>query len=82
MLDGVSYQKIDDEGLWYSRKRKEDVLNVDTIIICAGQEPLRELNVTVQDSGARVHLIGGALEARELDAKRAINQGSRLAAKL
>ena len=54
-------------------------MNVDTIIVCAGQEPLRELNVTVQGGGAQVHLIGGALEARELDAKRAIEAGARLA---
>ena len=56
--------------------------DVDTIVLCAGQEPLRELQAPLEAAGARVHLIGGADVAAELDAKRAIDQGSRLAASL
>jgi 2,4-dienoyl-CoA reductase (NADPH2) len=52
------------------------------VVICAGQEPLRELEAPLQAAGASVHLIGGADVAAELDAKRAIDQGSRLAARL
>jgi 2,4-dienoyl-CoA reductase (NADPH2) len=55
---------------------------VDTVIVCAGQEPLRELQEPLKAAGLRVHLIGGADVAAELDAKRAIDQGSRLAASL
>jgi len=55
---------------------------VDNVIICAGQEPLRELQQGLLDAGCRVHLIGGADVAAELDAKRAINQGTRLAAEI
>jgi 2,4-dienoyl-CoA reductase (NADPH2) len=58
------------------------VLPVDTIVVCAGQEPLRELQSGLEAAGMKVHLIGGADVAAELDAKRAINQGSRLAAEL
>ena len=57
-------------------------LNVDTIIICAGQDPFRELQGGLEAEGENVHLIGGADVAAELDAKRAINQGARLAAEL
>jgi 2,4-dienoyl-CoA reductase (NADPH2) len=56
------------------------VLAVDQVVVCAGQEPLRELAPELQAAGARVHLIGGADVAAELDAKRAIDQGTRLAA--
>ena len=55
---------------------------VDTVIVCAGQDPLRELQADLEAAGQKVHLIGGADVAAELDAKRAINQGSRLAAAL
>ncbi|MCY1432710.1 2,4-dienoyl-CoA reductase [compost metagenome] len=58
------------------------MLPVDTVIVCAGQDPLRELHQGLVDAGQSVHLIGGADVAAELDAKRAINQGSRLAAEL
>ncbi|HBX56731.1 MAG TPA: hypothetical protein DEH10_15300, partial [Pseudomonas sp.] len=58
------------------------VLPVDTVIVCAGQDPLRELQEGLENAGQSVHLIGGADVAAELDAKRAINQGSRLAAEL
>ena len=55
---------------------------MDTVIVCAGQDPLRELQEGLEAAGQKVHLIGGADVAAELDAKRAINQGSRLAAEL
>jgi 2,4-dienoyl-CoA reductase (NADPH2) len=86
MVPGVSYRKIDDEGLHIrvtpkgSAQGEDRVLPVDTIVICAGQEPLRELQAGLEASGVSVHLIGGADVAAELDAKRAIDQGSRLAA--
>jgi 2,4-dienoyl-CoA reductase (NADPH2) len=56
------------------------VLAVDNIVLCAGQEPLRELLEPLRNAGVKTHLIGGADEATELDAKRAIDQGTRLAA--
>ncbi|WP_137937763.1 NADPH-dependent 2,4-dienoyl-CoA reductase [Chitinivorax sp. B] len=80
MVPGVSYEKIDDEGLHVTIGGKYQVLPVDNVVICAGQEPLRELKNTIEAAGKPVHLIGGADVAAELDAKRAINQGSRLAA--
>ncbi|MCG8326509.1 MAG: NADPH-dependent 2,4-dienoyl-CoA reductase [Chitinophagales bacterium] len=80
MLGEVQYQKIDDQGLHITVKGAPQTLEVDNIIICAGQEPLRELWQPLQDQGIKVHLIGGADEARELDAKRAIKQASWLAA--
>jgi 2,4-dienoyl-CoA reductase (NADPH2) len=58
------------------------LLEVDTVVLCAGQEPLRELVEPLRAAGRSVHLIGGADVAAELDAKRAIDQGSRLAASL
>jgi len=82
MLSGVNYEAITAEGLWvsYGEKRADSQLvAVDSIVLCAGQEPLRELEAPLRAAGARVHLIGGALEAGELDAKRAILQGTRLA---
>ncbi|WP_281647524.1 NADPH-dependent 2,4-dienoyl-CoA reductase [Parendozoicomonas sp. Alg238-R29] len=82
MLNLVEYRKIDDEGLHITREGEEMVLDVDNVIICAGQEPLRELQVGLEAAGVKVSLIGGADEARELDAKRAIDQGSRLAAEI
>jgi 2,4-dienoyl-CoA reductase (NADPH2) len=80
MLGEVQYQKIDDQGLHITHKGAPRLLEVDHIIICAGQEPLRNLWQPLQDKGIKVHLIGGADEARELDAKRAINQAAWLAA--
>jgi 2,4-dienoyl-CoA reductase (NADPH2) len=80
MLSGVSYDKIDDAGLHITVKGESQVLPVDNVVICAGQDPLRELLQPLQDAGKPVHLIGGADVAAELDAKRAIDQGSRLAA--
>ena len=78
----VEYQKIDDLGLHYIQNQENKILDVDTIVICAGQIPLKELYQPLLDAGKNVHVIGGADVATELDAKRAINQGARLAAKL
>ncbi len=80
MIDGVQYEKIDDQGLHISRGGKLDVLFVDNVIICAGQVSDRDLQQPMVDKGLAVHLIGGADVAVELDAKRAILQGSKLAA--
>ncbi|GHD44393.1 2,4-dienoyl-CoA reductase (NADPH2) [Marinobacter persicus] len=86
MIPGVSYRKIDDQGLHItitgkdSETGEDKLLPVDTIIVCAGQEPLRELQADIEAAGLPVHLIGGADVAAELDAKRAIDQGCRLAA--
>ncbi len=85
MLAGVNYERIGDAGLFVSfgEGRKDGtVLEVDHIVLCAGQEPLRELEAPLRAAGVVVHLIGGAKEAGELDAKRAIDQGTRLAATL
>jgi len=82
MLAGVSYRRIDDAGLHITTAAGEQVLEVDQVVICAGQDPLRELQAPLESAGMRPHLIGGADVAVELDAKRAIDQGSRLAARL
>ncbi|WP_415844564.1 FAD-dependent oxidoreductase [Stutzerimonas zhaodongensis] len=83
MISAVEYLKVDDEGLHIRVAEGEpQVLPVDTVIVCAGQDPLRELQADLEAGGAKVHLIGGADIAAELDAKRAINQGSRLAAEI
>ena len=80
MMTGVSYRGIDDSGLHITIGDKEMVLAVDNVVICAGQEPNRELQAGLEAMGKPVHLIGGADVAAELDAKRAIDQGARLAA--
>ncbi|TDH67887.1 hypothetical protein CCR75_003453 [Bremia lactucae] len=81
LINGVSYKKVDDAGLHYTDKDgKIQVLDVDNVIICAGQVPLRELEQPLIEQGVTVFRIGGADEAGELDAKRAIDQGARLAA--
>jgi 2,4-dienoyl-CoA reductase (NADPH2) len=82
MIRGVSYERIDDAGLHISVAGRPRVLAVDDVVICAGQEPQRELVAALSGAEARVHLIGGADVAAELDAKRAIDQGTRLAATL
>lgn len=79
MIAGASYDKIDDKGLHITVNDEAQILDVDNIIVCAGQEPLRAL---VEGLNKPHHLIGGADEAAELDAKRAIDQGTRLAATL
>jgi 2,4-dienoyl-CoA reductase (NADPH2) len=80
MIPGVTYRKIDDGGLHFSADGTDQVLPVDTVVLCTGQEPQRELQAELEAAGQTVHLIGGADVAAELDAKRAINQGTRLAA--
>ncbi len=85
MLASVNYEQITAEGLWvsYGEKRSDaQLIEADTIVLCAGQEPLRELEAPLKAAGVSVHLIGGALEAGELDAKRAILQGTKLACTL
>jgi len=79
MLPGVEYERIDDEGLRIRMDGTTRVLDVDTIVICAGQEPRRELLLPLQEAGRRVTLIGGADMAVELDARRAIAQGTEVA---
>jgi 2,4-dienoyl-CoA reductase (NADPH2) len=80
MIAGVDYVKIDDQGLHIQVNNKPQILAVDNIILCAGQEPLRELQKGLEDRNITTHLIGGADVASELDAKRAIRQGAELAA--
>ena len=82
MLGGVQYQRIDDAGLHIRLDEKDRVLAVDHVVICAGQEPRRELADALAARGVPAHCIGGADIAAELDAKRAIDQGTRLAARL
>ncbi|MET7501275.1 NADPH-dependent 2,4-dienoyl-CoA reductase [Streptomyces microflavus] len=82
MIAGASYDLIDDEGLHLTVDGERRVLPVDTVVLCAGQEPRRELYEELRAAGGPVHLIGGADMAAELDAKRAIRQGTELAAAL
>jgi 2,4-dienoyl-CoA reductase (NADPH2) len=85
MIAGVNYEGIDPRGLSISFGEKREAprqLEVDTIVLCTGQEPLRELAAPLRAAGIRTHLVGGADVAVELDAKRAIDQASRLAATL
>jgi 2,4-dienoyl-CoA reductase (NADPH2) len=79
MWPEVSYLKIDDAGLHITVKGEPQVLDVENVVICAGQKPLRDLYAPLAQAGLKVHLIGGAKEAAELDAKRAIEEGWRLA---
>lgn len=81
-LTGCEYLKIDDDGLHIRQEGQEQVLDVASIVVCAGQESVRDLIAPLEQAGGRVHVIGGADEAAELDAKRAIDQGTRLAASL
>ncbi len=85
MLSSVNYEGIDERGLSISFGKNHErprLLEVDNIILCTGQEPLRELQAPLTAAGVRVHLIGGAERAAELDAKRAIDHASRLASVL
>ncbi|MFE9787849.1 FAD-dependent oxidoreductase [Nocardia salmonicida] len=84
-VGGVNYDRIDDAGLHISFGEKHEnprVIEVDNVIVCAGQESVRELEEPLRAAGVDLHLIGGADLAAELDAKRAIDQGTRLAARL
>ncbi len=79
MIPGVTYRKVDDAGLHITVDGKDLLLEVDNVILCAGQDPQRELQAGLLAAGCGVHLIGGADKAVELDAKRAIKQGTELA---
>ena len=82
MLKGVGYKRIDRAGLHITLDGADSVIPADTIVICAGQEPQRALAAVLQSRGRATHLIGGAREAGELDAKRAMLEGAELAARL
>ncbi len=85
MLSGVNYEAIGDLGLLISHGEKRDDptwLACDTVVLCTGQVPYRPLADELQVLGRKVHVIGGALEAGELDAKRAIDQAAQLAARI
>jgi 2,4-dienoyl-CoA reductase (NADPH2) len=84
MLGGVEYLGVDDEGFRIRLDGSEQLLPVDHVVVCAGQEPRRDLFDRLREAAPdlEVHLIGGADVAAELDAKRAIDQGTRLAARL
>ncbi|MEZ9573543.1 FAD-dependent oxidoreductase [Vibrio sp. 10N.261.55.F4] len=82
LLGGVSYNKIDDQGLHISVGKKDQVLDADSVIVCAGQVSVRPFEDMWQEFGGKLHVIGGADYAGELDAVRAIRQGVELAIKL
>lgn len=85
MIGGVNYERIDDQGLHVSfgeAREKPTLIECDTVVLCAGQLSERSLADALDAEGVKVHVIGGADVAAELDAKRAINQGTRLAASL
>ena len=82
MVPGVSYDRIDDAGLHVTVAEEARVLDVDTVVVCTGQEPQRELLADLESAGVEVQVIGGADVAAELDAKRAIKQGTEVAAAL
>jgi 2,4-dienoyl-CoA reductase (NADPH2) len=79
MLGGTTYRGFDDEGLHIEQDGQARVLAVDNVVVCAGQEPNRSLAEALASLGVQAHVIGGADVAAELDAKRAIAQGTRLA---
>lgn len=81
-ISGVTYEKIDSKGIHITIKGEPRLIEADTIVLCAGQDPNQELLEPLRAKGVSVHVIGGAAEAAELDAKRAIDQGARLAAVL
>lgn len=83
MLRGVQYKSITDEGLWIEVDGHDQLLRVDTVVVCAGQESVKDVMPSEgQKTLANYHIIGGAKLAAELDAKRAIREGAELAAKL
>jgi len=85
MIGGVNYERVDDRGLHISfgeAHERPTLIEADTVVLCAGQEPLRELAAPLRSAGLPAHLIGGADVAAELDARRAVEQGTRLAAML
>ncbi len=82
MINGVTYRRIDDQGLHIAADGEEKLLSVDHVVVCTGQLSCRDLSVELKDAGILVHLIGGAIRAAELDAERAIEEGFRLALSL
>ena len=82
MRSGVAYRHIDDRGLHIASESGEEVLAVDHVVVCAGQESVNGLVADLAQTGRPVHVIGGALLAAELDAERAIREGVTLAARL
>ena len=85
MIGGVNYERIDEKGLHITHgptRERAEILDVDTVVLCAGQVPERALSEGLTAAGIAHHLIGGADVAAELDAKRAIDQAARLAARL
>ncbi|WP_426699625.1 FAD-dependent oxidoreductase [Rhodanobacter sp. Col0626] len=82
MLGNVGYQRFDDQGLHVTIDGKPQILPVDNVVVCAGQEPNRQLADELIAAGVTLHVIGGADVAAELDAKRAIAQGTRLASEI
>ncbi|GEJ98724.1 NADPH-dependent 2,4-dienoyl-CoA reductase [Streptomyces sp. 1-11] len=82
MVPGVRYDRIDDAGVHITVGGESTVLEVDTVVLCTGQEPRRDLYEELVAAGRSAHLIGGADVAAELDAKRAVKQGTELAAAL
>jgi 2,4-dienoyl-CoA reductase (NADPH2) len=82
MQGGVSYRRIVPEGLEVTADEEERLIPADTVVLCAGQVPRRALADALDGAGIAHHVIGGADVAAELDAKRAIDQGARLAAQL
>jgi 2,4-dienoyl-CoA reductase (NADPH2) len=84
-LSGVNYERVSDDGLHISfgpNRERPQLLAVDNVVVCAGQEPVRDLEDDLRSVGIDPHIIGGAAFAVELDAKRAIKQGTELAARL
>ncbi len=82
MISGASYKEVNDKGLLIEVDGKEQLLEVDHVVLCAGQEPYKPLYQSLVDKGLKTHIIGGADVAAELDAKRAIRQGAELAASI
>ena len=82
LIGGVTYERMDDRGLHILVEGEPRILEVDNLVVCAGQEPLRDLLAGLRKAAIEVHTIGGADDAQELDARRAIEQGARLAASL
>jgi 2,4-dienoyl-CoA reductase (NADPH2) len=82
MRSGVSYEAIDDAGLHLGTPDGPQTLQIDNVIVCAGQESALALNAALRAAGSMTHVIGGALLASEIDAERAIREGTELAARL
>jgi 2,4-dienoyl-CoA reductase (NADPH2) len=81
-VSGVAYRRIDDEGVHITVGDEEKIIPAETVVICAGQEPENALLAELTARGRKVHVIGGAAKAAELDAMRAVDEGTRLAAAL